>query len=72
MTTVDFCLSIEVDGAHASDVIDDLGIDVDAGELDQALVNLVRQHLTNHNDTRDWRIVNATLWTPETPEEAQP
>lgn len=72
MQTVDFVLSIEVDGASAADVIDDLLIDADGGELDQALVNLVRQHLTNHNDARDWRIVNASLWTPETPEEAQP
>ena len=62
MTQINFTLTVDIDGAHASDVADDLGIDSEAGELDQALVNLLRQHLADRNDTRDWRIIGARVW----------
>ena len=62
MTTITATVVIDLGGAYADDVAGDLAIDIEAGELDQALANLVRQHLTNHGDTRDWRVVGARLW----------
>ena len=62
MTRLTFTVTAEIDGNHAADAADDLAIDVDAGELDQGFVNLLRAHLTNHCDTRDWRIVTAHVW----------
>lgn len=62
MTRLTFTVTAEIDGYHAADAADDLAIDVDAGELDQGVVNLLRSHLTNHGDTRDWRIVTAHVW----------
>ena len=69
--TVTATLTIEIAGSAAADVADDLLIDLDAGELDQALLNAIRQHLADHSDTRDWRIVSAHLW-PATDGEPQP
>lgn len=62
MTRLTFTITAELDGAQAEDAADELAIDVDAGDLDQGVVNLLRQHLTNHDDTRDWRIVAAHAW----------
>ena len=58
-------LTIDVDGRNAGDVCDDLGIDADAGELDQAALDLVRQHLRKMGDFRDYRIVRCTVTVPE-------
>ena len=69
--TITATLTIEIAGSAAADVADDLLIDLDAGELDQALLNAIRQHLADHSDTRDWRITSARLW-PATDEEPQP
>ena len=65
MTQVIVTLSIDIDGAAAADAADDLRIDADDGELDQALLQLIRQHLAAHGDTRDWRIVRAVATLPE-------
>ena len=62
MTNLVFTITAELDGAAAADAAHDLGIDIDAGDLDQGVVNLLRAHLTNHGDTRDWRIVTAHAW----------
>lgn len=62
MTRLTFTVTAELDGRHAADAADDLAIDIDGGDLDQGVVNLLRQHLTNHGDTRDWRIVAAHAW----------
>jgi hypothetical protein len=65
MTTLELRLTIDIDGLHAGDVIDDLAIDADAGELDQAMLELVRSHLRRMGDFRDYRIVRATVTVPE-------
>ena len=64
MTTITATVVIDLAGAYAAAVAGDLAIDIEAGELDQAVANLVRQHLTNYGDTRDWRVVTAKLWPP--------
>lgn len=64
MTTIDLRVSIDIDGKHAADVAADLLIDADAGELDQALLGLVREHLRRMGDFRDYRIVRAMM-TPK-------
>ena len=61
MQTVNLTLSIDIDGAAAADVADDLGIDVDAGELDQAALTMVRKHLHRLADFRDYRIVRCMV-----------
>ena len=61
MQTVTLTLSIDIDGKAAADVADDLGIDAEAGELDQAALDLVRQHLHRVGDFRDYRIVRCTV-----------
>lgn len=71
MTTLTFTLTAELDGHHAADVADDLAIDADAGDLDLALTNVLRQHLRNVGDARDWRVVAAHVW-PQGEEPVQP
>jgi hypothetical protein len=61
MQTVTLTLSIDIDGKAAADVADDLGIDVEAGELDQAALTMVRQHLHRMGDFRDYRIVRCAV-----------
>jgi hypothetical protein len=65
MQTMTLTVTIDVDGAAAADVVDDLGIDVEAGALDQALLNLVRDHLRRVGDTRDYRIVRCAATVQE-------
>ena len=65
MQTVTLTLSIDIDGVAAADVADDLGIDAEAGELDQVALNLVRQHLHKMGDFRDWRVVRCTVGVQE-------
>lgn len=65
MKTLELRLTIGIDGDNAADIVDDLGIDVDAGELDQAALNMLRAHLCRMGDTRDWRIVTARVDVPE-------
>ena len=65
MQTVTLTLALDIDGKAAADVADDLLIDVDAGELDQATLNMVRQHLRKMGDFRDYRIVRCTVTVPE-------
>ena len=57
MNTLRLNLTIDVDGNAAGDVVDDLAIDADAGMLDQAALNLLREHLRRMGDARDWRLV---------------
>lgn len=64
-TTLTFTVTVTLAGDQAADVADDLAIDADAGELDQAVLNVLRQHLANHGDTRDWRIVAAAVTVPD-------
>ena len=61
MTTLGLTLTIEIDGAAAADVADDLLIDADGGDLDQAALDLVRRHLRKMGDFRDYRIVRCTV-----------
>jgi hypothetical protein len=61
MQTVTLTLSIDIDGKAAADVADDLAIDAEAGELDQALLDLVRQHLRRMDDFRDYRVVRCMV-----------
>ena len=65
MQTVTLTLALDIDGKAAADVADDLLIDVDAGELDQATLNMVRQHLRKMGDFRDYRIVRCAVTLPE-------
>lgn len=65
MNTITLKLTIEVAGRAAGDVLDDLAIDVDAGALDQALLNLLRDHFKRLGDDRDWRIVAVRCDVPE-------
>ena len=65
MQQLTFTVTVMLDGAQAADVADDLAIDADAGELDQAMLNLLRAHLVHHGDTRDWRIVRAAVDVPD-------
>ena len=61
MITLQFTVTVSIDGAAAADVADDLRIDADAGSLDLALLQLIRNHLKAHDDSRDWRIVSAVV-----------
>jgi hypothetical protein len=65
MQQLTLTLTIDVDGENAGDVIDDLGIDADAGMFDPALLDLVRAHLRKMGDFRDWRIVRCAVTVPE-------
>lgn len=56
MTAVQITLTVQLDGVHAADVADDLAIDIEGGELDQAALNMLRAHLAA--DGRDWKIVH--------------
>jgi hypothetical protein len=59
--TIRWRLTVDIDGKQARDIADDLAIDADAGELDQAVLNLLRDHLRKVGDTRDWRIVRVEV-----------
>jgi hypothetical protein len=61
MQTVTLTLSIDIDGAAAAAVAGELLVDVDAGELDQAALTMVRKHLHRLADLRDYRIVRCTV-----------
>ena len=65
MQTVTLTLAIDIDGKFAADVADDLGIDAEAGALDQAFLDVVRQHLRSFGDNRDWRIVRCVVGVQE-------
>jgi hypothetical protein len=65
MQTMTLTLTIDVDGRNAGDAVDDLAIDADSGELDQAALELVRSHLRRMGDFRDWRIVRCAVTVPE-------
>ena len=56
MTAVQITLTVQLDGLHADDVAHDLGIDIEAGELDQAALNMLRAHLAA--DGRDVKIAH--------------
>lgn len=56
MTALQITLTVQIDGLHAADVADDLAIDIEAGELDQAALAMLRAHLVA--DGRDWKIVH--------------
>ena len=61
MQQLTLMLTIDVDGRNAGDLVDDLAIDTDAGMLDQAALDLVRQHLHRLADFRDYRIVRCMV-----------
>ncbi len=65
MQQLTLTLTIDIDGRNAGDVVDDLAIDADGGELDQAALEIVRSHLRKMGDFRDWRIVRCTVTVPE-------
>ena len=65
MTTLELRLTIDIDGAAAADVAGDLLIDVDAGELDQAALTMVRKHLHRLADFRVYRIVRCAVTVQE-------
>lgn len=65
MMTLELRLTIDIDGKAAADVAGDLLIDVDAGELDQAALTMVRKHLHRLADFRDYRIVRCMLTVQE-------
>lgn len=65
MKTLHLNLTIEVDGHSAADVVKDLAIDVDAGDLDQGALNMLRAHLRRMGDFRDYRIVAVRVTVPE-------
>ena len=65
MQQLTLTLTIDIDGRNAGDLVDDLAIDTDAGMLDQAALDLVRQHLRKMGDFRDWRIVRCMVTVPE-------
>ena len=65
-TKLTLTLTIDIDGLSAPDVVADLAIDADAGDIDQAALDLVRCHLRKMGDFRDWRIVRAAVTVPET------
>lgn len=56
MTALQITLTVQLDGTDAADVADDLGIDIEAGELDQAALNMLRAHLVA--DGRDAKIAH--------------
>ena len=57
MTRLTFTITAKLDGCHAADAADDLAIDVDAGELDQGVVNLLRLTPDQpRRHVRTWRI----------------
>lgn len=61
MIAMTITLTVQIDGLHAADVADDLGIDVEGGELDQAALNMLRAHLAT--DGRDAKIVHVLAST---------
>ncbi len=68
MTEICFTLAVQIDGDRAADIADDLGIDAEARDFDLAALNLFRAHLHALGDTRDYRLVRATV----TPVEVTP
>ena len=56
MNAITINLTVQLDGLHADDVAHDLGIDIEAGELDHAALAMLRAHLAA--DGRDWKIVH--------------
>ncbi len=67
-TTIQFTLTVQIDGEHAADIADDLGIDAEAGDFDLAALAMFRTRLHAMRDTRDYRLVRATV----TPVEVTP
>jgi hypothetical protein len=61
MNTLKLTVTIDADGRQAADMLDDLAIDAEGGMFDQALLNLLRDHLRRMGDFRDWRIVSARV-----------
>jgi hypothetical protein len=64
MTELQFTVTVQIDGAAAGDIAHELGIDLEAGDFDLPLVQMFRAQLQALRDTRDWRIVAATVTFP--------
>ena len=54
-------LTITLDGIDANEVLDVLAQSAIDGELDQAILNLVRAHLAPWKPALDWRVVSAAV-----------
>ena len=54
-------LTVTLDGIDANEILDVLAESAIDGELDQALLNLVRAHLAPWKTALDWRVVAATV-----------
>ena len=54
-------LTITLDGIDANEVLDVLAQSAIDGELDQAILNLVRAHLAPWQPALDWRVVSAAV-----------
>ena len=54
-------LTIKLDGADANEILDVLTEAAIDGDLDQAILNLVRAHLAPWKPALDWRVVSAAV-----------
>ena len=61
MATLELTLRIAGDGWAADDVLAELMVDAQGGELDQGVLNVIRGHLSRYTDERDWRIVGVSV-----------
>ena len=61
MTAVTLTVVVNFDGADAYGIATKLRIDAHQAELDQAATNMIRAHLANAGDARDWRVTGATV-----------
>ncbi len=59
MTTLELRLTVDADGGDAEEMLIHLADQVDAGELDQAMLNLLRNQAQRSDG--DWRIVRVTV-----------
>ena len=60
-TTLKVQLTIKLDGADANEILDVLTEAAIDGDLDQAILNLVRAHLAPWKPALDWRVVSAAV-----------
>ena len=63
MKTITLTVTVEIDGSQAAELAQGLANDAQAGDLDQALLNLLRGHTARLDDPRDWRIVAVRAFT---------
>lgn len=61
VTTVTAKLDISIEGADRLAVAQWFNEHISSGDFNQALLNVVRALATSRDDSRDWRVVSATL-----------